>query len=131
MLQNQDGIAKESIDQFAWRRSASSATGCPRLPAAEAAEPYELPPEKRERVAPQTLEVSGLTVRYGGVIAVDDVSFTVVPGTDHRADRPERRRQDDGDRRRHRVHPRRTGTCTLDGQRHQRAVGRHAGPEPA
>ena len=35
----------------------------------------------RDRVAPKTLTVNGLTVRYGGVTAVDDVGFTVKPGT--------------------------------------------------
>jgi sulfate-transporting ATPase len=31
-------------------------------------------------VAPKRLEVAGLTVRFGGVLAVDDVSLTVEPG---------------------------------------------------
>jgi branched-chain amino acid transport system ATP-binding protein len=31
-------------------------------------------------VSPQRLTVEGLSVRYGGVVAVDDVSFTVEPG---------------------------------------------------
>ncbi|MDH4365362.1 MAG: ATP-binding cassette domain-containing protein, partial [Acidimicrobiia bacterium] len=35
----------------------------------------------RERVPARTLMVSGLTVRYGGVTAVDDVAFDVGPGT--------------------------------------------------
>jgi len=35
----------------------------------------------RERVPARTLSVSGLTVRYGGVTAVDDVAFDVRPGT--------------------------------------------------
>ena len=52
-----------------------------------------------------TLEVDDLTVRYGGVVAVDDVASRCVPGQDRRPHRPERRRQDVGDRRRHRVHP--------------------------
>ena len=34
----------------------------------------------RDRVPPQTLTVTGLTVRYGGVTAVNDVDFTVRPG---------------------------------------------------
>ena len=37
--------------------------------------------EVRDRVQPRTLEVEGITVRYGGVRAVDDVSFSVAPGT--------------------------------------------------
>lgn len=35
----------------------------------------------RERVPARTLSVSGLTVRYGGVTAVDNVAFDVRPGT--------------------------------------------------
>ena len=35
---------------------------------------------RAEKVRPQILEVHGLTVRYGGVIAVNDVDFTVRPG---------------------------------------------------
>lgn len=34
----------------------------------------------RERVRPQTLRVSGATVRFGGVVALDDVSLAVEPG---------------------------------------------------
>ena len=52
------------------------------MPAAQAA--FELPaPEmgaQRAKVAPHTLEVSDLTVRYGGVIAVDGLSLAVRPG---------------------------------------------------
>ena len=33
-------------------------------------------------------------VRFGGIVALDDVSFDVAPGADRRPDRPERRRQD-------------------------------------
>ena len=36
--------------------------------------------EVRDRVAPRTLQVDNLTVRYGGVTAVEDVTFTVRPG---------------------------------------------------
>jgi sulfate-transporting ATPase len=35
----------------------------------------------RDRVEPRTLEVDRVTVQYGGVRAVDDVSFSVTPGT--------------------------------------------------
>jgi sulfate-transporting ATPase len=35
---------------------------------------------KVERCTPRTLSVKDLTVRYGGVVAVDDISFTVGPG---------------------------------------------------
>ena len=39
-----------------------------------------LPEVVREQVQPATLEASDVTVRYGGVVAVNDVSFTVNPG---------------------------------------------------
>ena len=78
VLQNQDGIAKESTNQFLWLAGKVRAK-IPRLPRAKA-ETFELPPEERERVAPRTLDVRGLGVRYGGVVAVRDVSFTVTPG---------------------------------------------------
>jgi sulfate-transporting ATPase len=78
VLQNQDGIAKESINQLQWMGSKLRA----RLPhrAERPAERVALPPEQREQVRPQVLEVRDLTVRYGGVVAVDDLSLTVQPG---------------------------------------------------
>ena len=44
---------------------------------------------------PPLLAVQGLTIRFGGVTALEDVSFEVAPRRDLRLDRPERRRQDD------------------------------------
>ena len=41
------------------------------------------------------LEVAGLTVRFGGVTALHDVELTVDDGSGVRADRPQRRGQDD------------------------------------
>ena len=38
--------------------------------------------------------VEHLTMRFGGLVAVDDLSFDGAARRDHRADRPERRRQD-------------------------------------
>jgi ABC-type branched-subunit amino acid transport system ATPase component/ABC-type branched-subunit amino acid transport system permease subunit len=78
VLQNQDGIAKESVDQLQFV-GAKLRHAIPRLPAPKP-QTVVLPPERREVVTPKTLEVSNLTVRYGGVTAVDDVSFTVTPG---------------------------------------------------
>src|SRR5215213_2627595 len=78
VLQNQDGIAKESTNQFLWL--AGKVRGkLPRIPQRKP-EVFELPPEEREPVTARTLDVRGLRVRYGGVVAVNDVSFVVSPG---------------------------------------------------
>ncbi len=45
---------------------------------------------------------TGVGVRYGGVIALDDVSLDRPAGRDARPDRTQRRRQDDADQRHHR-----------------------------
>ena len=48
----------------------------------------------RDRRRP-LLEVADVTVRFGGITALDQVSFAVERGQHRRPDRPERRRQDD------------------------------------
>ncbi|MFN0027065.1 MAG: ABC transporter permease subunit [Acidimicrobiales bacterium] len=78
VLQNQDGIAKEWINQIRFV-SGKLRARFPKLSSRE--ESLELPAESRERVTPQTLVVQDLTVRYGGVVAVDGVSFEVTPGS--------------------------------------------------
>ena len=82
-----------------------------------AARPTELPEAEVEPVPPATLSVEGLTVRFGSVVAVDDVSFEVRPGEVVGPHRAQRRRQDDGHRRRHRLREPAAGTISLDGQR--------------
>jgi len=42
--------------------------------------PSPLPEEAATLVAPHTLRVEGLSVHFGGVIAVEDVTFSVAPG---------------------------------------------------
>ena len=81
VLQNQDGVAKEAINQIAWV-GGKIKKRIPRL-ARRAPERFALPEDAvaRERVKPRTLEVANLSVRYGGVTAVDGVSFAVRPGT--------------------------------------------------
>jgi ABC-type branched-subunit amino acid transport system ATPase component/ABC-type branched-subunit amino acid transport system permease subunit len=80
VLLNQNGIAKESIAQIAWARRRLARRLrflAPRTP-----KPVTLPAfEGVEKVAPQTLEVQDITVRFGGTVAVDNVSLTVKPGT--------------------------------------------------
>jgi ABC-type branched-subunit amino acid transport system ATPase component/branched-subunit amino acid ABC-type transport system permease component len=82
VLQNQDGVARESINQMHW--IADKLKGRMRWLTREKPQTVELTadeaPTARERVAPRTLEVHGLTVRYGGVVAVDDLTLTVRPG---------------------------------------------------
>ncbi|MGH2939688.1 MAG: ABC transporter permease subunit [Solirubrobacterales bacterium] len=81
VLLNQNGIVKEQIAQIAFIRRklgplipflAPKSKGKRELPRPVAAQ--------REKVAPMTLEVRNLTVKYGGTTAVDDVSLTVRPG---------------------------------------------------
>ncbi|MPY94432.1 MAG: ATP-binding cassette domain-containing protein [Acidimicrobiia bacterium] len=81
VLQNQDGIAAESVKQMAWLGS-KARKRFPRFTkeAAPTALPALAPEEQRERVPARALQVVGLTVRYGGVVAVDTVSFAVTPG---------------------------------------------------
>ena len=55
-------------------------------------------------VAPATLEIEDLTVRFGAVVAVDGVSFRVEPARGGGPDRAERRREDDDRRRVDRLH---------------------------
>jgi ABC-type branched-subunit amino acid transport system ATPase component len=51
-----------------------------RLRLATQARPVELPEAEPQAVLPATLSVEGLTVRFGSVVAVRDVSFEVRPG---------------------------------------------------
>jgi sulfate-transporting ATPase len=52
-----------------------------RPPAPVQKEQARLATGRAHRVAPLTLAVESVTVRYGGVTAVDNVSFSVTPGT--------------------------------------------------
>ena len=49
------------------------------------------------------LSVEHLSMRFGGIVAVDDLSFNAGRAQDHRADRAERRRQDHGVQLHHRL----------------------------
>ena len=70
-----DGLAWSKGQGFVWLRD-----HLPGLPPRRQPPPFVLPEERRERVAPRTLEVRNLTVRFGAVVAVNDVSITVKPG---------------------------------------------------
>lgn len=78
VLLNQNGIVKEMLSQMAWLRTRISRV-VPRL-ASRPPRAIELPEAVAQRVQPRTLHVQGLTVRYGGTTAVDDVSLEVRPG---------------------------------------------------
>ncbi len=81
LLVNQNGIVKEQIAQIAFLRS-KLAGFLPFLAAKEPA-PRQLPePSKADPKVEKSmaLEVKDLTVKYGGTVAVDNVSLTVKPG---------------------------------------------------
>ena len=65
--------------------------------------PSTSPKGADERGATPILDVERLTMRFGGLVAVDDVSFAARARRDHRAHRPERRRQDHGLQLHHRL----------------------------
>jgi len=76
ILQQPDGMARAQIDQLRWIQGRLTRFRRRSRPP----EPARLPPERRERATPRTLEVRDLTVRYGAVVAVEDVSLRVLPG---------------------------------------------------
>jgi ABC-type branched-subunit amino acid transport system ATPase component/branched-subunit amino acid ABC-type transport system permease component len=78
IMLNQNGIVKETLSQLSWVRGRLGG----RLPilAPRKPKPPALPEATSERVAPMSLRVEGLVVRYGGTTAVDDVSLEVRPG---------------------------------------------------
>jgi ABC-type branched-subunit amino acid transport system ATPase component/ABC-type branched-subunit amino acid transport system permease subunit len=79
VLLNQNGIAREQIMQIrALRRKLG-----PRIPLLRprVAAPEEFPDRDVVPVQATTLEVGGLTVKYGASVAVDSVSLEVKPGT--------------------------------------------------
>ncbi len=78
VLLNQHGIAREWALQLRGLRKKLG----PSLPflRLRAAAPHALPEQEVVPVAPRTLEVEGLKVRYGRSVAVDGVSLKVTPG---------------------------------------------------
>ena len=52
-------------------------------------------PAGNRAAAGPLLEIRDIALRFGGIVALDGVSFTIETGPDPRSDRPERRRQDD------------------------------------
>jgi ABC-type branched-subunit amino acid transport system ATPase component/ABC-type branched-subunit amino acid transport system permease subunit len=78
VLTNQDGVASEQLRIAGLLRRRSAL-----IDRWLAAKPPKLPPipDAPEPVAPHILEISGVTVRFGGVTAVSELSFTARPGT--------------------------------------------------
>jgi ABC-type branched-subunit amino acid transport system ATPase component/ABC-type branched-subunit amino acid transport system permease subunit len=79
VLLNQHGIAREQIAQIRMLRTVLGKR-IPLLRPRERA-PMAVRPTEIKRVAPRTLEVQDVTVRYGATTAVDAVSLQVRPGT--------------------------------------------------
>jgi ABC-type branched-subunit amino acid transport system ATPase component/branched-subunit amino acid ABC-type transport system permease component len=73
LIVQQDGIAATAVDHSRPLLLKLRLAG--RLPTAS-----DLPEASTEPVPPKTLDVSSLTVRFGGVVAVNNVSFKVEPG---------------------------------------------------
>ncbi|MBK5219377.1 MAG: ATP-binding cassette domain-containing protein [Thermoleophilia bacterium] len=81
LLVNQNGIVKEQIAQIAFLRT--KLAGVLPFLAPKEPKPRVLPAPQGEgqiKVSSKTLEVDNLTVKYGGTVAVDDVSLSVKPG---------------------------------------------------
>ena len=72
LILSQNGVA-ERIDALTRRFRE-------RIPGLRPAPPEPLPKAERTHVAARTLEVSGLTQKFGGFTALQDVSLTVRPG---------------------------------------------------
>jgi sulfate-transporting ATPase len=73
LILQQDGIAATAVDHARPMLKKLHLAGKRDVAA-------ELPDVKAVPVTPKVLEVSGLSVRFGGVVAVNDVSFEVRPG---------------------------------------------------
>jgi sulfate-transporting ATPase len=72
---NQNGIVSAHVDQFHWLERKLR-----RRPAKAKPEPVAVGEVQRTTVRPAALEVTGLTVRFGAVTAVQDASLRVEPG---------------------------------------------------
>ena len=88
-------------------------------------------PSSTSPLTGRELEVRGVSVRFGGVVAVDDVSFTVSPGEVVGLIGPNGAGQDDAARRRHRLHaPAVRARCCSTASTCRRGVP-SGGPGPA
>jgi ABC-type branched-subunit amino acid transport system ATPase component/ABC-type branched-subunit amino acid transport system permease subunit len=79
VLGYQDGVAAEWVKMFRLAKKARKWGQPYTIELADIADPNA--ENNHTTVPPRTLAVEGLTVRYGVVVAVDDVSFRLEPGT--------------------------------------------------
>ena len=70
----------------------------------------------RQPAARRNLRAAGVSRSFEGVQALDGVDLELAPARGRRADRPERRRQDDARQRDHRLRPPDAGRVELDGR---------------
>jgi ABC-type branched-subunit amino acid transport system ATPase component/branched-subunit amino acid ABC-type transport system permease component len=84
VVRHQDGIASDLCERFSRLLLKISRLFVRRPDQSGRAEAERMAVERVEttvhRLPPRRLEVRGLTVRFGGVVAVDDLSFEIQPG---------------------------------------------------
>ncbi|MFZ9628381.1 MAG: ABC transporter permease subunit [Ilumatobacteraceae bacterium] len=78
VLANPDGVAAEWVKSFRYMKRTKKFGESYFIKLEDVS--VSIDQEHTERVPARALSVSGLTVRYGAVTAVDDVSFTLTPG---------------------------------------------------
>lgn len=78
VLANPDGVAAEWVKTFRYAKRTKKFGESYFIKLADVSVPTD--EEHTERVTPRTLTITGLTVRYGTVTAVDNVNFTLTPG---------------------------------------------------
>jgi ABC-type branched-subunit amino acid transport system ATPase component/branched-subunit amino acid ABC-type transport system permease component len=77
LLQDANGLAPSNIRMV---RNLLTKVRKRRSEKATTVAPFSLPAVESQRVAPKRLQVSNVTVRFGGVVALSDVSLHVEPG---------------------------------------------------
>ncbi len=80
VLGYKDGVAAEWVKIFRLAKKARKWGRTYLIDLSDIADP-DADPNEQTRVPPRTLTIENLTVRYGAVVAVDDVSYTLEPGT--------------------------------------------------
>lgn len=78
VLYNPDGVAAEWARTFRFAKRTKKFGESYFIKLSDVSEPFDA--DHDQRVAAKSLRVDGLTVRYGNVIAVDEVGFTLEPG---------------------------------------------------